>query len=208
MWPSGLAQGFRYAATHAGVRASLLLLALTAMAGFSYGTLMPVFATKILHGDSRTLGFLKGAPGLGAVLVGVLPGVGQGSARSLGWVRGACAIYGVLLLAFSQTRTLGWAAAALVPMGMATMILVTETNARIQTSTPDAPRGRVMAIWFMIFSGFVPLGSVLTGWVATSYGPVVPLAGGWDPCAPSAGARSSRAGRRATTFRRSARGSA
>ena len=65
-----LHEGFRFAATHEGVRALLLLLALTALAGLPFATLMPIFASTILHGDARTLGFLMGAPGLGAVLVG------------------------------------------------------------------------------------------------------------------------------------------
>ncbi len=181
MW-ARLAEGFRFVATHRGARALLLLLALTAVAGFPFGTLMPVFATTILHGDSRTLGLLMGAPGLGAVLVGLFMSSGK-SAVSHVWTGAACVAFGALLVVFSQVRAVGWAVAALVPVGTFTMIQVTTTNARIQASTPDALRGRVMAIWFMILSGFVPLGSVLMGWVATSLGPVVPLAAGGAACA-------------------------
>jgi MFS family permease len=181
MWVR-LAEGFRFVATHRGVRPVLMLLTLTAVAGFPFGTLMPVFATTILHGDSRTLGLLMGAPGLGAVLVGLFLSSGKaaGSHRSIG---AACAVYGVLLAVFSRMRAVGWAVAVLVPVGMFTMIQVTTTNARIQASTPDALRGRVMAVWFMILAGFVPLGSVLMGWVATARGPAVPLTAGGIACA-------------------------
>jgi len=54
------------------VRALLLMLALIMLAGMPFATLMPIFATTILHGDARTLGLLMGAPGLGAVLVGLV----------------------------------------------------------------------------------------------------------------------------------------
>jgi hypothetical protein len=180
MW-ARLAEGFRFTATHEGVRAVLLLLALTAMTGLPFATLMPVFASTILHGDARTLGYLMGAPGLGAVLVGVALAAKQktGSYRQTG---AACLLFGVLLCAFSQAPSLLWAIAILIPMGMATMIQFTATNTLIQTSTPDALRGRVMAIWFMIFSGFVPLGSVAAGWLATAYGPILPLAAGGIAC--------------------------
>ena len=55
-----LHEGFRFAATHEGVRALLLLLALTVSAGLSFFTLMPIVASTLLHGDSRTLGLLMG----------------------------------------------------------------------------------------------------------------------------------------------------
>jgi MFS family permease len=181
MWVR-LAEGFRFAATHEEVRGLLTLLAMTAIAGFPYGTLMPVFATKVLHGDSRTLGFLMGGPGLGAVVVGVALASRQKTAsyRSAGT---ACALFGALLVAFSQTTSLGWAIAVLIPMGMCMMIQVTATNTLIQAAAPDALRGRVMAIWFMIVSGFVPLGSLLAGWQATAFGgPVPPLTAGGIVC--------------------------
>jgi MFS family permease len=181
MW-TRLAEGFRFAATHRDVRALLLLLTLTAMTGLPFGTLMPVFASTILHGDAQTLGLLMGAPGLGAVLVGILLASKKtrGSHRRTG---GACAVFGVLLLAFSQMRTVWWSVAVLVPIGVATMVQLTATNAGIQAATPDALRGRVMAIWFMILSGFLPLGSLLSGFIATTLGPVVPFAIGGALCA-------------------------
>jgi MFS family permease len=143
---------------------------------------MPVVASTTLHGDSRTLGLLMGAPGLGAVLVGLV----ITSRRSTGSYRGIAAavgMFGVLLVFFSQARTLGWAIAFLVPMGMASMIQFTGTNTLIQTMTPDALRGRVMAIWFMIFMGFAPLGAVVAGSVTTAFGPSLFMASGGVLCA-------------------------
>jgi MFS family permease len=148
----------------------LLLLALTALAGLPFATLMPVFASTILHGDSRTLGLLMGGPGLGAVLVGLVLASHRGTS-SYRWIAGAAGMFGMLLVLFSQARTLGWAIAILIPMGMASMIQFTATNTLIQTMTPDALRGRVMAIWFMILMGFAPVGSVIAGSVTTAFGP-------------------------------------
>jgi MFS family permease len=163
------------------VRALLLLLALTALAGLPFATLMPVFASTVLQGDARTLGFLMGAPGLGAVLVGVVLASRRGTS-SYRWIAGACGAFGVLLVLFARTRALWSAIAILIPLGMATMIQLTLTNARIQAMTPDALRGRVMAIWFMIFMGFAPVGSVLAGSLATALGPRLVLALGGAAC--------------------------
>jgi MFS family permease len=181
MW-ARLHEGFRFAATHEGVRALLLLLALTALAGLPFATLMPVFATTVLHGDARTLGFLMGAPGLGAVLVGLVLASHRGTS-SYRWVAGACGMFGVLLVLFAQARAFWLAIAILIPLGMASMIQLTATNALIQAMTPDALRGRVMAIWFMIFMGFAPVGSLIAGSITTAFGPCLVLAVGGAVCA-------------------------
>jgi MFS family permease len=181
MW-ARLHEGFRFAATHEGVRALLMLLALTALAGLPFGTLMPIFASTILHGDARTLGFLMGAPGLGAAVVGLVLASRRG-AGSYRWIAGACGTFGLLLVLFSQARTLWQAIAILIPMGVASMIQLTATNTRIQGMTPDALRGRVMAIWFMILMGFAPVGSVIAGSITSALGPRLVLAVGGTVCA-------------------------
>jgi MFS family permease len=174
--------GFRFAAAHEGIRALLLLLALIALAGLPFATLMPVFATTILHGDATTLGFLMGAPGLGAVLAGIVLASHRGAA-SYRRIAAACAMFGVLLVLFSQAGSLWLSIAILVPLGVASMTQLTATNTLIQTMTPDALRGRVMAIWLMIFMGFAPVGSLVAGSVTTAVGPRLVLAVGGAVCA-------------------------
>jgi MFS family permease len=177
-----LHEGFRFAATNEGVRALLLLLALTALAGLPFATLMPVFATTILHGDATTLGLLMGGPGLGAVLVGLVLASHRGTS-SYRWIACACGMFGVLLVLFSQARALWLAIAILIALGMASMVQLTTTNTLIQTITPDALRGRVMAIWLMIFMGFAPVGAVIAGSITTAVGPCPVLAVGGAVCA-------------------------
>jgi MFS family permease len=176
-----LHEGFRFVATNEGVRSLLMLLALTALAGLPFATLMPIFASAILHGDATTLGFLMGAPGLGAVLGGIGLASHRGTS-SYRWIAGACGMFGVLLVLFSQARTPALAIAILIPLGVASMIQLTATNTLIQAMTPDALRGRVMAIWFMIFMGFAPLGSVIAGSLTTALGPCLVLAIGGAVC--------------------------
>jgi MFS family permease len=125
---------------------------------------------------------LMGAPGLGAAVVGLALASHRGTS-SYRWIAGACGMFGVLLVLLSQAGALWLAIAILIPMGMASMIQLTATNTLIQSMTPDALRGRVMAIWFMIFMGFAPLGSVIAGSVTTALGPRLVLAVGGAVCA-------------------------
>ena len=178
-------EGFRFAATEPRLRALLLLLALTAFMAIPSATLMPVFATKILGGDSKTLGLLMGAQGLGALVAGLVmtSRVGHKSGESTyRFIGGACGLLGLMLVAFALSSVLWLSIAISVLLGATTFIQVTATNTLVQVLTPDALRGRVMAIWLMILMGFAPLGSVVAGWLATATDPRMPLIGGGIAC--------------------------
>lgn len=177
-----LLEGFRFVGTQKTVRALLVLLALTALAGLPFGTLMPVLASTVLHGDARTLGLLMGAPGLGAMLAGLLLPASDRAENSYRRIGAACAAFGLLLVLFALSRAVWVAVAILLPAGAATMVQITATNTVIQSLTPDALRGRVMAIWTMIFMGFVPVGSLIAGWLATAFDPRLPLIAGGIVC--------------------------
>ena len=177
-----IALGFRFAATEGRVRALLMLLAVTALMGIPSATLMPVFASKILHGNARTLGWLMGAQGGGALLAGLLITSRRSAGTTYLWVAGACGMLGAMLVVFALSRTLWLSIAISLLLGATTMIQVTATNTLIQVLTPDALRGRVMAIWVMILMGLAPVGSVVAGSIATAVDPRVPLVGGGIAC--------------------------
>jgi MFS family permease len=175
-------EGFRFAATDERVRALLILFGVTAMAGMPYSVLMPIFASKVFHGDARTFGFLTSATGSGALL-GTLTLASRRDLRgTFHWIGAACGLFGVALVLFALSRTLWLSIAILVPLGGAMMIQMSATNTLVQTITPDALRGRVMAIWAMVFMGFAPFGSFLGGLLATAFGPATTLIVGGSVC--------------------------
>ena len=63
-----LTEGVHYAFGFAPVRSLLLLLTMVTLMGAPYGVLLPIFATKVLHGGPHTLGLLTAAAGMGALL--------------------------------------------------------------------------------------------------------------------------------------------
>jgi MFS family permease len=182
---SRIAVGFRFARHDPQVRALLGLLAITGFAGLPYATLFPALAAEVFHGDARALGGLTAASGLGALLGAAVLALRRGAAstRTVGL---ACGALGATLVAFALSQRLWLSLALLVPLGAATMIQVSATNTLIQMATPDALRGRVMAIWAMIMMGFAPLGALLASSVATAIGPGMPLAVGGVVCVVAA----------------------
>lgn len=56
-----------------------------------------------------------------------------------------------------------------IPVGLASLTMLTAANATLQMSTTPAMRGRVMSLYLIVFLGATPLGSPLVGWVAETF---------------------------------------
>jgi MFS family permease len=147
-----------------------------------YVVLMPIFADRILHGGPRGLGVLMGASGAGALL-GALALALRQRLRGLGaWIAAATATFGVALVLFSFSRTFWLSALLLVPAGAAMMVQMAGSNTLLQAMVPDALRGRVMAVYTMMFMGMAPLGALLAGTLADRIGAPATVAAGGACC--------------------------
>jgi MFS family permease len=58
-----------------------------------------------------------------------------------------------------------------IPVGLASLTMITAANSAIQTSTAPVVRGRVMALYMMVFLGATPIGSPIIGWIGEAFGP-------------------------------------
>jgi MFS family permease len=180
-------EGFRFATRTSPIRALLILLGLISFAGMPYSVLMPVFAETILGAGPKGLGLLMGASGLGA-LGGALALLSRRGVRGLGrWVAASAAAFGVALIAFSFSRTFWLSALLLIPVGAAMMVEMAASNTLLQAMVPDALRGRVMALYSMMFMGMAPFGALAAGWVAERRGAPLTVAVGGLVCLAGAG---------------------
>jgi len=175
-------EGFRWVSQTKIIRALLLLLGLISLVGMPYTVLMPVFADKILHGGARGLGILMGATGVGA-LFGALTLAAKTGVKGLGrWVAITCATFGTSLFLFSFSRSFWLSVALLLPAGYSMMLQMACSNTLIQTMVPDQLRGRVMALYSMMFMGMAPFGALFGGALAHRMGAPVTVAGGGVAC--------------------------
>ncbi len=165
-----LKEGAQYVAGHKPILSLLLLLATLSVVGWPYGVLMPVFAKKILNGDSTTLGYLMSANGVGAIITAVFM-ASRRSVRGLGQILTvAVALFGAALLCFSRSTHLWLSAGLLVVAGVGAMAMMVSCNTLIQTLVDDDKRGRVMSFYTISFTGLGPFGSLLVGALAARYG--------------------------------------
>jgi MFS family permease len=127
-----------------------------------------------------------GASGLGA-LIGALTIATRGSVRGLGrWVMAAAASFGVTLVLFSLSRTLWLSTLLLLPVGGSMMVQMAASNTLIQSMVPDALRGRIMAVYSMMFMGMAPFGALWAGAAAERIGAPATVAIGGIVCVVAA----------------------
>jgi MFS family permease len=165
-----LVEGFDWVARTGPIRALLLLLGLVSLTGMPYMVLMPIFADRILHSGARGLGLLMGAAGVGAI-IGTLALAARQGVRGLGrWVMFAAMGFGTSLILFSMSHWFWLSILLVMPAGFAMILQMASSNTLIQTMVPDELRGRVMAVYSMMFMGMAPFGALLSGAIAQHVG--------------------------------------
>jgi MFS family permease len=175
-------EGFRFVNETAPIRTLLMLLGLVSLVGMPYAVLMPIFADQILHGGARGLGILMGAAGVGALLGALTLAFRQG-VKGLGrWVAWCCAGFGASLMVFALSHKFWISVGLLLPVGYFVMLQMSSSNTLIQVMVPDALRGRVMAVYSMMFMGMAPIGALFGGALAEHLGAPVTVAIGGVAC--------------------------
>jgi MFS family permease len=163
---SEMRAGWSYVSASPALRTILILFAIVSLMGMPYTTLMPVFASVVLHGGAHTLGFLMGAAGCGALCAALWLAMRKtvlGLGRVIGW---SAALFGLGLAAFSLSRTFWISMALLFVAGFGMIQQMSSSNTVIQTLVNDDMRGRVMSYYAMAFVGMSPFGSLLAGALA------------------------------------------
>ena len=162
-------EGFRYVWSSPVLRRTLLLVTVIFTLTFNFSVLMPVIAKSVFHGGAGTYALLLSVFGAGS-LVGAL--VMAGHARPTErLIAGAGLAFGALVALAGVAPSILTEVLVWVAVGLASMALMASTNSLLQLSSADTMRGRVMALYAVVFLGSTPIGSPLTGWAAERIGP-------------------------------------
>jgi MFS family permease len=165
-----LREGLSYILHEPVVRTLIVLVGATSCFGISFATLFPAWAVRILGGDATTTGLLQSARGLGALLGALLiASLGRFQFKGRLLTVGTFT-FPLLLILMTLTNRLWLTLAILVASGLAVILIMNLANALVQTLTPDALRGRVMAVYSMVFFGMMPVGALWVGVVAERVG--------------------------------------
>ncbi len=167
---TGLKEGISYAFGFVPIKVILILLVFIGLVVMPYAVLLPVFARDVLNGDSKTLGFLMAASGVGAITGALFLASQRNVTRLGGIIVSSMCIFAVGIIVFSASRTLWFSIIMMVLIGFGLMVLIVSLNTLLQMIVEDSKRGRVMSLYSMSFLGMAPLGSLLAGTSAHSIG--------------------------------------
>jgi MFS family permease len=169
-------EGLRYAWRTGELRRPLVLMSILFLFSFNYSVLMPLFAKSTFHGDAGTLGLILAVTGVGsltgALYMAAKPRPGE---RPLAWAAVAVGIV-TTLVAFAPTLDI--AIVSMVPLGVASIIFFVTANSTLQLTARPEMRGRVMALYGIVFLGTTPIGAPIAGWIGQHANPRVALAAG------------------------------
>jgi MFS family permease len=147
----------------------LAMMVLVGTLSFNFQVLLPLMAHSTWHGGAGTYAALTTTMGVGSVVGALLAGArGRADARVL---LAASALFGVMSLAAAAAPVLWLELAALVPLGAASVTFAAGVNSALQLGADPALRGRVMALYSVVFLGSTPIGAPLAGWLAEVAGP-------------------------------------
>jgi MFS family permease len=141
-------------------------------------TLMPIFATDILHVGATGLGLLRAAPSVGAVVMALtlahLPPFRRAGRTLLVAVAG----FGVATIVFGISHSFLLSLLMLALLGALDNISVVIRSTLLLTRTPDEMRGRTAAVNLVFVGSSNELGGFESGVVAALFGPVLAVVAG------------------------------
>ena len=182
--PGQLRSALRHVAKTPELRVPLAAMALVGTLSFNFQVILPLMARFAFHGGAATYAALTTAMALGAVSGALAAGVRQ--RIDSGLLALAALAFGAFALAAAAAPTLGLEMVALAVTGAASVTFAAGINSTLQLAAAPSMRGRVMALYSVVFLGSTPIGAPIAGWLAGTAGPrsalvlagVAALAGG------------------------------
>jgi MFS family permease len=151
------------------LRSTLLLVAVVGTLSLNARVVLPLMARFTFEGGATTYGTLASVMAVGSV-VGAL-GTARRARPTRTLLLGAATAFGVTALAAAAAPTLGAELVALVLLGATSIAFLATANSTLQLSSSTHMRGRVMALYGLVFLGSTPIGSLVVGWLAEHFGP-------------------------------------
>jgi MFS family permease len=175
----GFRSALAYTRRHPGLLLTIVTVGVVAFLGSPVVLLAPVFAREVFHVGEAAYGFLAAAFGIGATVGAVVLGAYGDDLRRSRLTTVAIGVYGLALVGMGLTPVYGGGLVAMFVIGAGYLVVVSALNTALQESVEPRFRGRVVALYFMAFTGGYPLGALLQGWLADLVGvrPVVAGAG-------------------------------
>ncbi|MEU5540371.1 MFS transporter [Streptomyces sp. NPDC020362] len=169
-----LREGLHYVAGRPELIWPIALVGFIGTFGFNFPVWLSAYADDVFHAGAGAYSLFNTLMAVGS-LGGALLAARRGTAR-LRVLIAAAAAFGTLEIVAALAPSYWLFALLMVPIGIFGLTVNVTANTAVQMATDPAMRGRVMALFMMVFMGGTPLGAPVVGWITDTYGPRVGFA--------------------------------
>ncbi len=167
--PGAVRAGLRYVRRTPELAVPLGLMALVGTLGLNFHVILPLLARFSFEGGASAYAALVSAMGAGSVIGALLTGAyGRTDGRL---IAGAALAFGLLAGLAALMPSLALEIPVLALLGAASVTFAATINSSLQLAVEPAMRGRVMALYSVVFLGSTPIGGPLVGWLSETYDP-------------------------------------
>jgi MFS family permease len=148
---------------------TLLLMTVVGTLALNFQIVMPLLARYTFHGDTSTYALLTLPQAAGAFGGAMFAATRRIPSMKLLVFTGLA--FGATMIGVALAPTLHSEFIALPLMGAAAMVFISTTNTMLQITAAPEMRGRVLALWSLVFLGSTPIGGPVVGWICQVLSP-------------------------------------
>lgn len=171
---SSVRDGLRYTLGRPDLMLPMALMFVIGGFAFKFQLTLAMLSKTVFDRGAASFGLLTSALALGA-LVGSLASSRRTGRPTVYTLIGGAVAFGLFEVLVGLTPSYLIAALVLLPTGFSMIYLAQAANQRVQLGVDDAYRGRVMALYFLLFQGATPVFAPLVGWLSEHVGGRSPL---------------------------------
>jgi MFS family permease len=160
--------GLRYVRSSPELLVPLVMTSVIGLLAWEFPISLPLLAKRTFHGNAGTFGTMLAIMGAGAIVGGLVAasrpysGTRPLAVSAIGW--------GISITAAALAPTLIIAYVILLFVGYGSLTFNSLNKTVLQLASVPHMRGRVMALWALVWQGSTPIGGPLVGWAGQEYG--------------------------------------
>jgi MFS family permease len=161
-------EGIRYVRHRSDILVIMVVIGVVSTFGLNFQMTSAMMARSEFGKGAGEYGILGSIMAIGS-LAGALLAARRERPR-VRLVIGAAFGFGIATGVQALMPTYASYAVAAIPVGLASLTMLTAANTTIQMSTDPAVRGRVMSLYMIVMLGATPIGAPIVGWIGEHFG--------------------------------------
>jgi len=172
-----LREGLTYVRSRPDLLVPIVLVFMVGTFGLNFQITLALMVKEVFGRGAGSYGFLSAMIAVGS-LAGALASARRSGPPRQRTLFAAVVVFGLLEIAVGLAPSFALMAALLVPTGVAVLTFTTTANSIVQLGSAPHVRGRVMALYVLVFLGGTPLGAPVIGALAEAFGPRTSIVAG------------------------------